>query len=386
MNITLFSIQPLELGGGWEQFLVSYAKCHLDVRPNDSIQIVSLSRELFNKVILPLHLIYGRKLSAQTKYRLDSSHVDTQCAPVSYYRCTSLHNLKHLLSTADVIYIKNEVFDLAYVRILSSLLRMNTPIIAGTHCAQVYPNPSSITSRSLRNYLYTSNFYYYCSTFVSAWHVMNRQSYNYIRHFHPAKPVSLVEYPFVELYAPRDSTEPTPSDQAESRIVWAGRMTEQKGIPRLISIMRALDGASLPIEWVIAGSGEDSVNLARYSPRHHRITLLGHISQSNLYKLLSESQIYLSTSLWESWPNLINEALHSGIQIVASDIPGHTDMLEGVPGTFLYSTVEQAVDILSTLTQRLVDRRAPWSPPRTNAQIVDQMYRTLFGLFDVRNT
>jgi len=82
---------------------------------------------------------------------------------------------------------------------------------------------------------------------------MNTKSYHYINTFHLDKPISTFEYPYINSSKPEASIELELSGGSKTRITWAGRMTEQKGIMQLISNLRTMNDISLPIEWKTAG-------------------------------------------------------------------------------------------------------------------------------------
>jgi glycosyltransferase involved in cell wall biosynthesis len=165
--------------------------------------------------------------------------------------------------------------------------------------------------------------------------------------------------------------------------LWAGRLTEQKGYKELADIINTLSiSTSSSIQWLIAGSGEDHEEIYRLLGASPFVSLLGHVPHDGVLSLMSTSDIFLSTSIWESWPNVIIEALHSGITIVASDIPGHSDMLLNQPHSYLYKSTDHALSILRFLISRQLERRHHWLPVESNSRIVNRMYDELFSHFE----
>lgn len=384
MKIALFTLQPLELGGGWERFLINYAKCHAATRRLDELAIISVTDFLFHRLTHPFMWLQGKSHLAHVRNRIDTIDIHKECSPVDYYRCNSISELFFTLSNFDVIYSKNEFLDLLYLRYLH--IRTNVPVIVGTHCAQFYPNPERSHLRSFRNYIYTSFMYQIVSRFVGAWHVMNSESQTYVKKWHPSKPIATIPYPYM---APEDSGTSNTRPQCPVRtnetvrILWAGRLTEQKGYKYLAEIITSLStSTSTSIQWLIAGSGEGREELHRLLADFSSVSLLGHVSHNTIIETMKHSDIFLSTSIWESWPNVINEALASGIIIVASDIPGHSDMLANQPHSYLYKTTNDAILILSSLLCKKVERRDDWRPAVPNSRIVDRMYNELFSHFE----
>lgn len=384
MKIALFTLKPLELGGGWERFLINYGKCHLATRPLDQISIVSVTDFLFHRLTHPFMWLLGKSPLSYVRNRIDQVDIQKDCFPVHYYRCNTISELLFTLSNFEIIYSKNEFLDLLYLRYFH--IRTNVPVIVGTHCAQFYPNPERSHFRSFRNSIYTSFVYQILSRFVSGWHVMNSESRTYVKRWHPSKPIATIPHPYI---ASEDSgtsnTQPQcPARSDETvRILWAGRLTEQKGYKYLADIISSLSMAnSTSIQWLIAGSGEGHEEVYRLLADFSSVSFLGHVSHDTVIYLMKNSDIFLSTSIWESWPNVVNEALVSGIIIVASDIPGHSDMLANQPHSYLYKNTDEATVILSSLLSMKVERRNNWLPAISNSRIVERMYDELFSHFD----
>ncbi len=384
MKVALFTLQPLELGGGWERFLINYGKCHTATRPLDQIAIISVTDSLFHRLTHPFMWMIRRSHLAYVQNRIDPADIYNQCSPVDYHRCNSLDELLVTLSNFDVIYSKNEFLDLLFLRYFH--LRTKVPVIVGTHCAQYYPNPERSYFRSFRNFIYVSLLYDLTSRFVGAWHVLNSESRSYVQRWHATKPIATIPYPYVSADRSRTSkSQPQPPARSDEtvRILWAGRLTQQKGYRELADIINSLSiSNSASIQWLIAGSGEDHEQVHRLLGTSPSVHFLGHVSHGGVLDLMNASDIFLSTSIWESWPNVINEALDSGIIIVASDIPGHSDMLVNQPHSYLYQTTGHALSILTSLFSKKLERRDHWLPAVSNSRIVDRMYDELFSHFE----
>lgn len=117
-------------------------------------------------------------------------------------------------------------------------------------------------------------------------------------------------------------------------LVAVGRLSPQKGFDRLLD---AVEGADLGEETllVIVGDGPQAQALER---RIHRadlpVRLLGH--RDDVPDLLGAADVCVSAARWEGQPVWLQEALAVGAPIVATDVGGTAQVLDGaailVPG------------------------------------------------------
>lgn len=105
----------------------------------------------------------------------------------------------------------------------------------------------------------------------------------------------------------------------EQIVVTTGRISAQKN-PQLFNRI-ASDLPHVSFIWVGDGPLKDELK----SPN---ITITGYVSRAEVLDYLTNTTIYLQTSLWEGMPVSILEAMATGLPIVASDIIGNRDLLE----------------------------------------------------------
>lgn len=109
-------------------------------------------------------------------------------------------------------------------------------------------------------------------------------------------------------------------------IVAVGRLDTPKNYPLLIGIAAKVGGA----HFAIAGDGalrQDLEALARSSGVAGRVSFLGNLDRKSVRHLLKAADIFVQTSLFEGQSNAILEAMHEGLPILASDIPGQRETL-----------------------------------------------------------
>ncbi len=112
-------------------------------------------------------------------------------------------------------------------------------------------------------------------------------------------------------------------DSSSVRIIAAGRLTQAKNYPLMIRAVKILiDRFNLACHLDIYGTGAlgdqlqvliDELNLSS------QITLRGFVK--NLPEKLSESDVFLQSSSWEGFGNVLVEALHAGLKVIATDCP-----------------------------------------------------------------
>jgi glycosyltransferase involved in cell wall biosynthesis len=113
-------------------------------------------------------------------------------------------------------------------------------------------------------------------------------------------------------------------------IMGAGRLTEQKDFPTLISAFAAVRRVR-PARLIILGDGQDRdalLALAQQQGVLDDIALPGF--QLNPYAWLSKANVYVLSSRWEGSPNSLTEAMALGTPVVATDCPsGPRELLDG---------------------------------------------------------
>jgi glycosyltransferase involved in cell wall biosynthesis len=110
--------------------------------------------------------------------------------------------------------------------------------------------------------------------------------------------------------------------------LYAGRLTETKGVLELAEARRALGDAVSPL--IVAGEGP----LAHVLNQTPGTTMLGFQTEGELSELLALADATVVPSRAETWGVVVNEALASGCPVVVSDTVGAVEDLveDGVTG------------------------------------------------------
>lgn len=113
------------------------------------------------------------------------------------------------------------------------------------------------------------------------------------------------------------------SNRETLRILFAGRLSEQKGLPYLLGGAEMAAARGIRFQLNIAGEGPLLPYVKSYISDHglsERCNLLGF--RSDIDSLLESSDLLLLPSLFEGFPIIILESLASGTPVIASAVNG----------------------------------------------------------------
>jgi glycosyltransferase involved in cell wall biosynthesis len=116
------------------------------------------------------------------------------------------------------------------------------------------------------------------------------------------------------------------SDPARSReIVFVGQFQEWKGVRDLLEAFGQVNDQTLKLTFV--GNGPLDRELAAAAARDPRIRVRGHVPQESMPGLLAQARFLVLPSVTtdsyrEAWGLVVNEAMHVGLPVVATDAVG----------------------------------------------------------------
>jgi glycosyltransferase involved in cell wall biosynthesis len=131
-------------------------------------------------------------------------------------------------------------------------------------------------------------------------------------------------------YLPHFSTLTPNPQKRKKQILFAGRLTKEKGVRVLAEAAAAIDAPIL-----IAGTGEEEEWLKENAPEN--VQLLGFQQPPALHALMAESAAVIVPSLWyENAPMVVYESLALGTPVIGSALGGLPELIEeGVTGTLI---------------------------------------------------
>lgn len=134
-----------------------------------------------------------------------------------------------------------------------------------------------------------------------------------------------------------DKNKKQKSDGGKLRLVFAGKISEKKGVMSLIRSMNYIPESKDGVLLQIAGGHGNTeeyqkiTELAKECPCE--VEFLGKLSQTELAKVFQQGDIFVLPSFYEGLPLVLIEAMACGLQAVCTDLPGIQKWLErNLPG------------------------------------------------------
>lgn len=132
------------------------------------------------------------------------------------------------------------------------------------------------------------------------------------------------------------SYEPVRHEGRGNRLLFVGRLAPVKGVPVLLESLAILRREHPDVVLTLAGDGPDRQFLERRAAElglQQHARFLGYQSQSQVRRLLRETDVFVSSSFAEGVPVVLMEAMAAGVPVVATRIAGVPELVDdGVCG------------------------------------------------------
>jgi L-malate glycosyltransferase len=151
---------------------------------------------------------------------------------------------------------------------------------------------------------------------------------NTIKYFQPKKKIHIIPLPYEKFKFKQVGRKKLGMDKDKFYLISIGRLVERKGYKYLI---RALSLLPKKIHLNLIGDGplENQLkNLAKELKVEDRINFLGFVSEEKKFQYLSNSDIYILSSLHEGFGIVLQEAMQVGLPIVATNNGGQIDLIK----------------------------------------------------------
>ena len=134
--------------------------------------------------------------------------------------------------------------------------------------------------------------------------------------------------------------------KGESIIIAIGRLGQEKGFSFLIRAVAHLAREGTRCKLIILGEGTEKENLQRLVKElslEDTVSMPGFLE--NPYKYLSRSTVFVLSSLYEGFPNVLLEALALGVPSIATRCPTGPEeiIIDGVSGILVEPASEEAM-------------------------------------------
>jgi glycosyltransferase involved in cell wall biosynthesis len=118
----------------------------------------------------------------------------------------------------------------------------------------------------------------------------------------------------------------------EKQVIFAGRLSKEKGIKTLIEICKNL---SNDIHLIIIGDGPEVEHIKKIESEHNNIHYLGSKNHSQTISLIKGSDILIQPSFSEGISSTILESMACKTPIIASSVGGNLELIKDQESGFL---------------------------------------------------
>ncbi len=324
MKIVFFQYLFLEYGGGTAEYFIDTAREVKNLIPNADVTVVTCNEQLSKRFLSIYSLYFMKNLRKQNLRNIPIKSIHKKLKPASYNPEPSLTQIRQSLSSAQIIYCKNDILELMLLNLLTHNLK-SKKVIIGMHTPTVYEKTPSLQAR-LHNLLYGSILYKLLVKHADVLHVLNSHEEQVLKNRYPNKTVKRIPNPLPsQVYK---SYKHSPRSDVFS-VLWVGRLTEQKGINDLIKLIRDINSSTLrfSVRFTVIGDGEYAEEMRALRNKWNNVTVHGHIQREKLLCMYADFDLFLSTSYWESFPLTLLEAQGAGLPVLCYDIYGCRDII-----------------------------------------------------------
>lgn len=386
LSVAFYMTTILEHSGGFEQYLIRTAREMTD-RYNIEIEIITLDETFMRRLGIAMQILGLGKHNEANMKKIDESEISQRLGAARYIKCSTVSELSIAFKRHDLIYAKNELLDAVILGIAAHGSNL-PPIIYCCGTPLFYPD-KSLKSR-VRNFIYTGRIYRFLTNNAAAFHVKNLTDFNILSSKKRALVPNSLEHGFVNvtripiaLQEIKSSKKNGESSRNKLRIIWVGRLTTQKGTKTLEYVIASVNG-KLPhdsLEWIVIGSGEDEERMKSALINESNVAFTGQLSREQVLDKLVNSDLFISTSKWESFGQNVLEAQGADLPVISFNIPGPNEIIQDQKTGILVDTQEQMVDevinfyngkyAFTDIAKTIRERYSP-----------EFIYSTLFDLFN----
>ena len=119
-------------------------------------------------------------------------------------------------------------------------------------------------------------------------------------------------------------------------VLFVGSLEEVKGIETLLqAVCILIKEEAMKFKLLIAGSGSLKTRIEEYIHQNNLedfVILLGSVSHEKIAEYMNASNLFCLPSIREGHPNVVNEALASGIPVVGTNVGAIPDLLNDTTG------------------------------------------------------
>ncbi len=322
-KLLLFDLAGPNFPGGCEKYFANLAK-YLS-KNNEAYFIRSTSYNKFMDYVY--FLLFRRGLGTIKEVERDIGNtkvIDLGFLSFIPFTKTRKQTLS-LLSKIDGIYSKNEFQELLSLFLLLGRKQYSKKVIVGVHTPIFIPNSVKGIWKKIHDFEYYSFLY---KIFISSAKMVHVNNKDYKSLIHNKYGVSLEKIKFLKNPIDWKTQFIEKTENQKFTIVWAGRLTAQKGIDRLEKLILSLskESFSKKIKIIIAGAGEEEPKVKGISEKYpDLVEFVGFVNPlDSLYK---NADLSIFTAYFDTFAHAVLEPQSYGIPVISYNIAGPKDII-----------------------------------------------------------
>ncbi len=130
------------------------------------------------------------------------------------------------------------------------------------------------------------------------------------------------------------------------KLLWTGRLLPRKALELTIQALGAVDPAISITLTIVGGKGEMADQVPHYIERYgvqNRVNWVGHVSYQAVKDYYEQSDVFFFTSLRDSCPHQLLEAMAYSLPVVTLDLHGQAELVNEKTGLRIAVTAEEQV-------------------------------------------
>lgn len=335
MKIVIYSLIPLGYPGGSEKYMAGLAKYF-----SKKYKVELISSHQYRMIVSYVYRIISFLKIKHVHYvkRKTGNALSYDFSFLNLIPFTSKNELlKKKLLEADVIYAKNEFPDLLILYLLLGKNNYSKKTIVGVHSIIFLPNTQKGLNRRIHDFLYLGSIYKKFLKNSKLIHVPNSAYVKYIsgKFKISSKKIAYVPHPI------EWNTKFLDTNDDSFIILWLGRLTNQKGVNRLKTVIDNLSEVNKfkSLNFIIAGQGPDEKIINELTLKYKNVKFLGYVK--NVAQLYLKADLCLSTSYFEVLPYSVLEAQSFGVPVVSFNIDGPSDIITDKRTGYIVKNVKE---------------------------------------------
>lgn len=177
--------------------------------------------------------------------------------------------------------------------------------------------------------------------------VANRDTYELARRLRPDRPIEQVfDGGLQTSFMPSQPVEREPDATGPLKLLWVGRMLPRKALELTIQVLSKVD-PRLPITLtIVGGKGEMAERVPGYIEQYgvkDRVYWAGHVTFQEVKEFYRQSDVFLFTSLRDTGPHQLLEAMAYSLPIITIDLHGQSEIVDETTGIRVPVTHEEQV-------------------------------------------